>query len=288
MEVDLEEALTRALGSDVRVATPLRGGDVAIAYRVELADGSSVFAKTHAAPPDGFFTTEATGLEWLRAADAVAVPEVLAVSDSPAFLVLAWIEESGRSSAEDEAAFGRQLATLHRAGAPAFGREDRRPTGSRSLPNDPCDTWSEFYAERRLFPLAEMAARAEALPPATIGGMRRIAERLDVLAGGAAAEGPARLHGDLWGGNRLVDVDGRSWLIDPAAHGGHREFDLAMMRLFGGFGAGAFAAYDEVHPLADGWEERVPLHQIAPLAVHAIKFGGGYAAATDAAVRRYG
>ena len=101
-------------------------------------------------------------------------------------------------------------------------------------------------------------------------------------------EPPARLHGDLWAGNRLVDTDGRSWLIDPAAHGGHREFDLAMMRLFGGFGDECFAAYAEVFPLAAGWPERVALHQIAPLVVHAIKFGGGYVAAATNAIMQYG
>ena len=85
----------------------------------------------------------------------------------------------------------------------------------------------------------------------------------------------------------MVDTAGESWLIDPAAHGGHREFDLAMMRLFGGFGAECFAAYDDVHPLADGWRERVPLHQIAPLVVHAVKFGGGYVAAATQAIHTY-
>ena len=74
-------------------------------------------------------------------------------------------------------------------------------------------------------------------------------------------------------------------MIDPAAHGGHREFDLAMMRLFGGFGSDCFDAYDEAHPLADGWEERIPLHQLAPLTVHAIKFGAGY---VDGTVRALG
>ncbi|MEX2625882.1 MAG: fructosamine kinase family protein, partial [Ilumatobacteraceae bacterium] len=101
---------------------------------------------------------------------------------------------------------------------------------------------------------------------------------------GGPEEAPARLHGDLWAGNRLVDRQGRSWLIDPAAHGGHREFDLAMMRLFGGYGQDCFAAYAETFPLADGWEARVPLHQLAPLVVHAIKFGGGYVAATARAL----
>jgi fructosamine-3-kinase len=95
------------------------------------------------------------------------------------------------------------------------------------------------------------------------------------------------LHGDLWAGNRLVDERGRSWLVDPAAHGGHREFDLAMMRLFGGFGPDCFDAYAEATPLAAGWDERVALHQIAPLVVHAIKFGGGYVNGAITAIDRY-
>lgn len=110
--------------------------------------------------------------------------------------------------------------------------------------------------------------------------------RLEDLLG--LPEAPARLHGDLWAGNRLVDVNGNNWLIDPACFGGHREFDLAMMRLFGGFGDDAFAAYDEAFPLADGWRDRIALHQIAPLVVHAIKFGGGYVSAVAEALDQYG
>ncbi len=263
----------------------LGGGDVAESFRVTLADGRTVFAKTHRNPPAGFFTTEAAGLEWLRGADALAVPAVLAVSDgdaaAPPFLVLEWIDES--AAAADEATFGRSLAGLHRTGAPSFGREDRRTTGSRALPNDPCDTWVEFYATRRLEPLARLARDGGALSADSLALLDRVIDSLADLGG--APEAPARLHGDLWAGNRLVDHAGRSWLIDPAAHGGHREFDLAMMRLFGGFGAAAFAAYHDEFPLADGWEARVPLHQLAPLIVHAIKFGGGYPDATDRALR---
>ena len=115
--------------------------------------------------------------------------------------------------------------------------------------------------------------------------MGRIATRLGELGG--ADEPPARLHGDLWAGNRCGAADGRHWLVDPAAHGGHREFDLAMMRLFGGFGPAASTRYEEVAPLAPGWHDRVPLHQIAPLVVHAIKFGGGYVRAASDAIGRY-
>lgn len=205
-----------------------------------------------------------------------------AVSADPPLLVLEWIEP-GRAGATTEADFGRALAGLHGAGAPSFGREDRRSTGSRGLPNEPCASWAEAYADNRLRPLARLAADAGALPQTAIRALEAVADRLDVLGG--PVEPPARLHGDLWAGNRLVGTGGVSWLIDPAAHGGHREFDLAMMRLFGGFGDDCFAAYAEVAPLAQGFAERVPLHQLAPLAVHAIKFGGGYVSATVDALR---
>jgi fructosamine-3-kinase len=277
----MREWIAHALGRDVLSLAPLGGGDVADAFAVELADGTPVFAKTHLRAPPGFFTTEAAGLAWLREAQAVSVPEVLAVSDEPPLLILEWIEP-GRPKRATEAELGRALAALHAAGAPSFGREDRRTTGSRRLPNEPCETWAEFYARNRLLPLARLAADAKALPRDSIRDLERVAGRLGALGGGP--EPPARLHGDLWAGNRLVGAGGVSWLIDPAAHGGHREFDLAMMRLFGGFGAACFDAYAEVAPLAEGWEARVPLHQLAPLVVHAIKFGGGYAPATRGAL----
>ena len=232
MDPDLSSALGAALGTEVRSSTPVHGGDVALAYRCELADGRRVFAKTHLRPPPGFFSTEASGLTWLAEPAVVAVAEVLAVSDAdPAFLVLSWIDAD--RSPPDEAELGRQLAALHRAGAPCFGRTDRRTTGSRALPNEPTADWADFYASCRLLPLARLAARRRA-ERIDDHRPRAAGRRLDRF--GAADEPPARLHGDLWAGNRLVDRRARSWLIDPAAHGGHREFDLAMMRLFGGFG----------------------------------------------------
>jgi fructosamine-3-kinase len=284
VEPTITAAVEDRLGTGVRSARPVSGGDVAAAFRLELEDGTIVFAKTRAGAPAGSFTTEAAGLAWLRDAAAVAVPEVLAVDDDPPLLVLEWIDE-GRPTATTEADLGRALAALHRAGAPCFGREDRRPTGSLSMSNEPARSWAELYAERRLRPLAAAAAARGALPPQAVAGLREVADHLDELLG--PEEPPARLHGDLWGGNRLVDRQGRSWLIDPAAFGGHREYDLAMMSLFGGFGPECTAAYDEVFPLAPGWRSRVPLHQLGPLVVHAVKFGGGYPAAVERALAHY-
>lgn len=281
----MRAAVARLMGVEVARATVQSGGDVARAHRVELADGTAVFSKTRLDGPAEFFVTEAAGLEWLRASGAVAIPRVVGVETAPPLLVLEWVPAAPGARA-DEAAFGRALASLHRSGAPCFGREDRRPTGSLGVPNDPADTWVEFFRDRRLLPLVALAELRGALAGSTLVALRSVSDRLDELGG--EPEAPARLHGDLWAGNRLVDATGRSWLIDPAAHGGHREFDLAMMRLFGGFGPAAFDAYDREHPLADGWQDRVALHQLAPLVVHAIKFGGGYVDAVRDALDRVG
>lgn len=280
----LGQVIAKAVGSELDSALPLAGGDVASSYRLTLVDGRTVFAKTHADPPDNFFDTEARGLGLLRDIGTVPIPQVLGVSNDPPVLVLEWIDETRRSPA-DPGIFGAQLAGLHQVEASCFGREDQRTTGSRGLPNEPCETWVEFFSTQRLLPLARLALDNGTYDATDAAVFETLAGRLDALGG--EPEPPAVLHGDLWAGNRIVDQSGTSWLIDPAFHGSHREFDLAMMRLFGGFSEQEFAAYDEVYPLSDGWQERIKLHQLAPLLVHAIKFGGGYVGAALAAAHRY-
>jgi len=284
MQVTWKTAVEEALGSDIRRLARLGGGDFAESYQATLSSGKVVFVKTHRQPPPGFFSTEATGLTWLKDSGSVAVPEVIAVADDPPFLALEWIE-LGQSAPGTEAELGRALAQMHRAPWPAFGRSDERTTGSQAVPNQACHSWAEFYSPQRLLPLARMAREEDVLSARAVAAMELLASRLAELGG--ATEPASLLHGDLWAGNRVVDKAGRSWLIDPAAHGGHREFDLAMMRLFGGFGDDCFAAYQEAHPLAADWEERIALHQLAPLTVHAIKFGGPYIGATEDALRQY-
>ncbi|ASJ74843.1 fructosamine kinase family protein [Granulosicoccus antarcticus] len=285
----VEEKLKVTLGQ----WQPLGGGDFAQSWRAvvmeaelssALKPGESVFIKTHANPPPRHFTTEAWGLAWLQEVKVLAVPAVLAVSDEPPFLALQWIEEGSRI-ASTEAELGRALACLHQAPCSHFGRLDERSTGSLGLPNASGKSWSQFYGSQRLLPLARIAAERNALRRSTVQQIETLASRLDEY--GDAELQPSRLHGDLWAGNRLVDSDGCSWLIDPASHGGHREFELAMMRLFGGFGEECFHAYQEQFPLADGWQERVSLHQLAPLIVHAIKFGQAYTGPTEEALNRY-
>jgi fructosamine-3-kinase len=166
--------------------------------------------------------------------------------------------------------------------------EPRAPLriGELSLPNDPAPDWPAFYAQRRLEPLVALCLERRTLSASGARAVGRVCERIGDLAG--PAEPPARLHGDLWGGNVLAGADGRARLIDPAAYGGHREVDLAMLALFGILPTRLVAAYQEIWPLADGWRERLGLWQLFPLLVHAVLFGGGYLADSAALARRLG
>jgi fructosamine-3-kinase len=269
--------------------TPVPGGSICAAQRLTLEDGSSVFAKSLPGAPAGFFAAEAAGLRWLRAADAAPIPEVLA--ELPDLLALEWIEPGEPTSAAAEQ-FGRRLAALHRAGAPTFGADWPGYIGSLPLDNTPSsDPWPTWFAASRLLPYLRRSVDSGALTGSDSIVVSAVCERIADLAGSAGAEPPARLHGDLWPGNVLWASTPRSqaWLIDPAAHGGHRETDLACLALFGGLPHldRVLAAYDEAWPLADGWPERVPLHQLYLLLVHTAMFGSGFREAVMGAVRRY-
>ncbi|MCW2812715.1 MAG: aminoglycoside phosphotransferase [Nocardioides sp.] len=274
------------LGSAVVATAPVAGGDVSIATKLRLGNGTTALMKTMTRPPPGFFEHEARGLRWLAEAGAdggVHVPEVLAVA--PDCLVIAWVEP-GRASGDDAAALGRSLAATHASGAPSYGAEHDGFIGRLPLPNRPTDTWAEFHASRRLLPYLRMATDRGAIEPGDATAVEAVARRLGRLV---PAEPPARLHGDLWNGNVLWGSDGRAAVVDPAAHGGHREVDLAMLALFGlPHLQRVLDAYDEATPLADGWADRVGLFQLFPLLVHACLFGGGYGARAGALARRYG
>ncbi|RRR99797.1 aminoglycoside phosphotransferase [Glycomyces terrestris] len=250
--------------------TPSAGS--ASAQRLTFDDGSHLFAKFAEGRAPGYLAAEANGLRWLGEATAAAVP-LLHADD--AMLVEPWIEPAAPTR-EHAAGLGRELALMHAAGADRFGAPWRGYIGETFMDNDPAGgTWAEWYAARRIAPYLKPSRDNGALSAADAAAVERLASRLDRLAG--PEEPPARVHGDLWWGNVLWGAE-RAWLIDPAAHGGHRETDLANLRLWGGTPLleTILAAYDEAAPLADGWEERVPLHQVFPLLVHTTLFGAAY------------
>ena len=274
------------LDAAVVATTPVAGGDICTATRLRLSDGRSALVKTRPQAPADFFPTEARGLQWLAsAAGGVDVPEVLAVE--PDCLILQWVEP-GKTTPEAADGFGRGLAAMHAAGAPCFGTESGADgyIGTLPLPNKTAPTWPEFFATRRVLPYLKLARDRGHVSVEDAAAVEAVVRRIVELAG--PDEPPARLHGDLWSGNVLWGQESRVWIVDPAAHGGHRESDLAMLALFGCPQLPrVLDAYQEAAPLADGWEDRVPLHQLFPLLVHACMFGGGYAARAASIAARY-
>ena len=256
---------------------------------VTLSGGRAAFAKAVASGQDASpqtsaaFAAEANGLRWLAEAAAVPVPAVLAVG--PSALVISRIPPEG-STPEAAFGFGADLARLHAAGADSFGAP--WPGFIASLPLDnaplpPGGGWPEWYADRRLLPFLRRAVDAGALRPDDARLVEAVIERIGSLAG--PPEPPSRIHGDCWAGNVLWSR-GRGWLIDPAAHGGHRETDLAMLALFGAPDLDRIlAGYNDTVPLAAGWRSRIPLHQLHPLLVHACLFGASYREEVRSAAR---
>jgi fructosamine-3-kinase len=281
-------------------------------YRASLADGRVVFVKAAAGGQDAPLSAsalraEARGLAWLHEAGAVPVPGVVGCDEST--LVISWVQAASADAASAER-FGRDLTLMHAAGADRFGAPWPGFIASLPLPNDGpaagegaggegtggddmagggetadgerggtavtgAGAWPGWYASQRLLPYLRRAVDAGTLGPAHVRPVEAVLTRIGDLAG--PAEPPSRIHGDCWSGNVLWS-GGRGWLIDPAAHGGHRETDLAMLALFGApFLDRILASYHEVAPLAAGWRARVPLHQLHPLLVHACLFGAGYA-----------
>lgn len=278
----LGERVAELCGSQVRASTALSGGDICAAHRVDLADGRTVFAKLAPNGQQAMVGVEAAGLAWLAQGGA-AVPQVIGHDEG--LLVLAWVEQhpADRAAAGQ---LGSMLALLHRSGAGAFGEPPPGVSGAGWIGSAPMEfdrspDWAAFFAESRLRPHLRAARDGGRLSAAEYDIIAAVCDALPAACLPAAP--PARLHGDLWSGNVLWSARGPV-LIDPAAHGGHPESDLAMLALFPpGYFREVVAGYESVSPLPPGWADRVELHQLYPLLVHARLFGGPYPAAAASA-----
>ena len=309
------ESVCRAAGlkrSEVVSTRPVGGGCINNALKVRTTGGDFCLKWNAGVGPDfsgagpDFFHMEAEGLSALAATGTVNVPRVIALSgkdDGIPWLLLEWIEEA-RPTRDAWQRLGRGLAELHGwrpsaprktdadpAGVPApawrdghYGWHRDNVIGSLPQPNRWMDDWGDFWAEMRILPLARELGASGALSTQRLARVERAAARVSGLVGPAAdADGPSLLHGDLWSGNVLFGH--RPFLIDPSVHVGHREVDLAMCRLFGGFPAPFYDAYEAALPLQHGHERRTPAYQLYPLLVHARLFGGGYVASVARAAR---
>jgi len=279
---DLQRALISHVG-EVRAAQAVSGGDINAAWHVETASGQHCFIKWNPRPLPHLFEVEAHGLQLLAHTQALRVPRVLAVIDQPPALVLEWIEPGANRSAAE--ALGRGLAQQHRSIGTVFGLDHDNYIGATPQINTPAASWLEFFRVRRLGEQAKLAQARGHLPPDRARRLDRVLANLDRWINPMVT--PSLLHGDLWGGNYLIDTSGQPVLIDPAVYYGDREAEIAFTELFGGFGARFYAAYNEAWPLDHNYAERRDLYNLYHLLNHLNLFGEGYGSAVDAILWRY-
>ena len=290
----LIDRLSTHLGTDVRIErdVPIGGGSINDAYRLDTNKGP-FFVKVNPGSRQGnpadrspsMFEAEADGLQRLRGTNTLRIPEVIAFGEDQddSYLLLEHIEGGVKNTGfwED---FGKGLARLHGHTNATFGLACDNYIGSLKQVNTPCAKWDAFFIQCRLEPQVKMARERQRIGMGDVLRFERLYAELPSLF---PPEPPALLHGDLWSGNFLCDANGKPVLIDPAVYFGHREMDIAMTKLFGGFEPAFYRAYNEERPPAAGWEERVDLCNLYPLLVHVNLFGGAYAQQVAAILKRY-
>lgn len=284
---ELQEKLISVLGSDflIHSAHPLSGGDINQVFKLLTTEGSLCIKLNEATRYPEMFKREAEGLELLRNHSAFTIPTVLDYGEfgQQNYLLMTYLD-SGPKQANFWGNFGMKLAEMHQSTQHQFGLKTSNFIGSLTQSNTYCSNWSEFYATQRLIPQGKLAVKQGYLHPDSFERLQQLCEQLNKLF---PQEQPALLHGDLWSGNYMIDQKGEPALIDPAVYFGHREMDLGMMHLFGGYPPQVFDVYNHYYPLDSEWKERIPLAQLYPLLVHLNLFGIGYLSQVDEVINQY-
>ena len=251
------------------------GGCINESYRINTTTGDFFIKWNEKNRYPGMFEVEVQGLELLKKSNTIHIPRVIAQYDfeNTSFLILEWIE-SGKRIKNFGADFGEKLAKLHSHSTELFGLDQDNYIGSLPQSNKQYKLWKEFFIQERLIPPLNLAVNSKLLDSSIRSMFDKLFSKIDSLI---PEEKPALLHGDLWSGNYLVNQQGAATLIDPAVYYGHREIDLAMTKLFGGFNEEFYSAYQIAYPIQPGFNKRVDVYNLYPLLVHVNLFGGSYA-----------
>lgn len=269
---------------DAQSVRAVSGGSINDAYRLETSEGRFFLKMNHSSRYPNMFDAEKRGLE-LLCLSAFKIPRPIATATvgDYQFMLMEWIEK-GVPKRDFWNEFGRGLAALHSISGQAFGLDHDNYIGSLPQSNRERQNWSDFYREERLTPQMNLAKSQGRLTTGMKIGFDGLFEKLETIF---PVEKPSLIHGDLWSGNLMVADSGSPSIFDPAVYFGHREMDLAMMALFGGFGNDWVDAYNEVYPLENGWRERIPIGQLYPLMVHVNLFGGSYGRDVESILKRF-
>ncbi|MEX0608466.1 MAG: fructosamine kinase family protein [Balneolaceae bacterium] len=279
---DYIENIQTELNSEIAKISPVHGGDINEAACISLKSGEDIFVKWNASAPENMFEAEAKGLELLRSAGTeLEIPDVKIVGND--FLVLEWIPEGGGKQ-HTAFGFGTELAKLHQKTQTAFGLNHDNYIGRLPQSNTEHSNWPDFFALERIEPQIQMGVESGKLTRTILRSVEKMYPKLGMIF---PNEKPALIHGDLWSGNYMFTKSGKTSIYDPAAYFGHREMEIAMTRLFGGFSANFYEGYNEEFPLEPGFDERVQIYKLYPLLVHANLFGGSYCRQAEEIIERY-
>ncbi len=274
-------------GSDIISVNSLSGGCISDAYKLTLKNGNKLFLKFNSGSSGDMFITEAHGLTELRKADAIRIPEVYLYDST--FIVTELIE-TGKKSKNFFEDFGREFARLHNHTQINFGFYEDNYIGSNPQPNIPDkeenNDWIKFYFNKRILFQYKLAEKNGYAAAELRKGIFELEDKIEEILKGSE-EKPSVLHGDLWGGNYMIDENGSACLIDPAVYYGHREADLAMTKIFGGFDSRFYSAYNEALPLPAGYEYRENIYKLYHILNHLNLFGSGYYSQAVSLVKYY-
>ena len=281
----LINALQQELARPIIGFQAISGGDINQAFRLETAQ-QSFFLKYNQYPSGAaMLYAESVGLQHLASKEVIPIPKPLAQGSAAGHHYLLLPDWSGYKAAHDFwERFGRSLAALHQHTDTSFGLFENNFIAKLPQSNTPHASWANFYWEERLVPMIRQAVDDQLIDSSSVRALEKIGNRRSVLFPEGA---PSLLHGDLWSGNFMTSPNGQAGLIDPAIYYGHREMDLAMTRLFGGFEGAFYEAYQAVFPLDLGWADRVLLCQLYPLLVHLNLFGRSYLGAVKRVIKAY-
>jgi len=264
------------LGSKIKSFTSLSGGCISDAYKITIADGSNHFLKYNPTTSIDMFVKEANGLNELAKAKSIRIPKVLSVNKDYILLEFIFAGNKKKNFFEE---FGRNFAEMHKFTSDYFGFYEDNYIGANPQSNIPAEkektNWVSFYFNKRILFQLQLAEKLGHSTAELRKSISKLEEKIEEIIG-AANEKPSLLHGDLWGGNYMVDESGSAVLIDPAVYYGHREADLGMTKLFGGFSSEFYTAYDETFPLEDGYDYRENIYKLYHVLNHLNLFGGGY------------
>ena len=282
METKLGTEFNRISGLEIHSISQVSGGDICQAYRAMAKDIGAVFIKCHA--KKAILESELHGLGWLKNTDTISVPKIICGHQADScfgFIAMEWIEPKQPTKKEWER-FGSMLAKLHKTTPITFGLNRNNHLGHLEQKNQQMDNWIDFFRDHRLIQQMEMLENHH---------LNLIGNKIDKLLNNLnsildGSESPSHLHGDLWSGNHIISETGKPYLIDPSVYAGHREVDLAMMTLFGGFDRSVFLAYEEEYPLIPGWENRLLVYQLYYLLAHVNLHGDNWLTRVNAHLSR--